>query len=379
MMTACTKAPSSTPTADPAPPPPPSASAPGPAPAQRPIDKQNDLALTLIREKRWTEAVDAARAATQLDEKSAAAWFNLGRALLGAGQPWDASSAFGRARAIQDSADAAYFAGQAHEAAGSVAVAAQTYEFALKRWPGDKEIAAALEALKAKYARYPYLPSAAGDMDGDGKSELVYVTEERVQLIGGTGAVLFEHALPKTPGIRGASIFPQEGALPLVAVYYGSCPSAPENVLLWFKDGKLNQDRTSCGSVGYAGGKISLTISNRMAPFAGISTSRWNEDKWVSESVRMVAAFDRINPDQLAWIFTELANSPVEGAETWFTPPDLYQTFKSRVGTGRWEFVVTAGKGTSEMTFEARRDQKVQGQLTTTVKDGKITALKWLD
>lgn len=383
VMTACAKpaiqpeppVKAATPAAQPAPVETPS------APPESPINKQNDLAFTLIKAKRWNEAIEAARTATEIDAKSSAAWFNLGRALLGAGRPWEAREGFVKARALQDSADAAYFQGQAEEAMGQVSDADQTYAYGLKQWPQDQELAAARTALKARYSQYPTLPAAVGDIDGDGKADLVFVSPQRLQLMSGTGAVLYEQQLGERPDAPvGASVFPQEGGA-VVRVYLPGCPSAPANIILWFANGKLQQDKPGCGSFSFTGGAVTFTSTLREAPFASIATQQWDWGQWAPARIRTVVMFDTVYPEQIPWVLTRLAQAvpEVEGAQAWFDPPALYETFKQRPGPGRAEFTLVEGKGTPNLTFEVLLNGKLSGHLVISHANGKITGVKWTE
>ncbi|HWI65238.1 MAG TPA: tetratricopeptide repeat protein, partial [Symbiobacteriaceae bacterium] len=117
----------------------------------RTLAEQNDLALKLIKQANWEEAILVATKATEIDAASAPAWFNLGRAYLGAGKAAQAVSALRQASALTKagSADTEYYLGKALEAAGQPGEARSVYQVAKAKWPDDKEIAAALSSLPA--------------------------------------------------------------------------------------------------------------------------------------------------------------------------------------------------------------------------------------
>jgi tetratricopeptide (TPR) repeat protein len=124
-----------------------------PAAGAQSIDALNDAALTAIRAGKWLDAIATAQQAVQLDNKNAAAQFNLGRAYLGAGHTRDALEILDTASRLTGgkNPDVEYYRGQAAEAGDRLIYAHDIYQDALAVLPGpDKEIRAALDAVSAR-------------------------------------------------------------------------------------------------------------------------------------------------------------------------------------------------------------------------------------
>jgi tetratricopeptide (TPR) repeat protein len=207
------------------------------APVQpAPAAAVNDEAFALIKQQRWPEAIAAAQKAIAANGDDSAAHFNLGRAYLGAGQAAEAAAAFVRASQLTGAAnaDVEYFRGQALVANQQVKEAAQVWTGALAGpLHGDKEIAAELQKVLGKLD----LAVAVGDVNADGKPDLLQVKAERLTITSGTGERLYDGDLPPkslkeiTHRIR---LYPLSTGAPLIHVEIPACASAPLNALFWY-------------------------------------------------------------------------------------------------------------------------------------------------
>lgn len=121
------------------------------APPSMTVSDWNDRAFALLRQQQWAEAGAAAQRALDLDRGSSAAWFNLGRAQLGAGHAGEALFSFGEASRLTGgrNADVEYYRGQAAVVAGKRVEAIRIYRQAIINLGADKEIMAALAPLQS--------------------------------------------------------------------------------------------------------------------------------------------------------------------------------------------------------------------------------------
>lgn len=119
----------------------------------------NDQSAWYIREERWAEAANAAKQAVTLDANSGTAWYNLGRAQLGAGNRADALQSFTAASRLTSgqNAEVEYFRSLAAAQVGQWDEARQILQQALKQWPDDGGLAYALAALDPT-APVPWVP-----------------------------------------------------------------------------------------------------------------------------------------------------------------------------------------------------------------------------
>lgn len=353
-----------------------------PQPAQKhPIDEWNDRALTLIRQKDWEGAIAAAQKALELDRKSSSAWFNLGRAYLGASQPDKAVEALREAAGLTQfqNADVQYFLGKAYEVDGLPALAAETYGNFLRGAPGDQEMAAALQELTARYA--PLTPPAAErDLDGDGKAERVHVEPSRVLVLGAGGQSLYE---AKGEGVAdrlpSVDVYRIKGAPPLVHIAWPACPYAPLNEFLWYDQGagRIVSDGLIQPCMVYlptASGDFEVIY--RALPFIQVNTVRWENGTFTSlkNETRLVGG---VNDNNLGYVLGVIAQGNVANAAEIFANPALLDTLRSKVTGQAVILSVVAGKGTKSLRYQVEQDGKLVGYLTVTFQGEKITDLMW--
>jgi hypothetical protein len=173
--------------------------APALAPAPPPVNEWNDRTFQLIKEKRWSQAVEAGQKAVAMDGKNSAAHFNLGRAYLGAGRTGEAAAELDKASELTGgaNADVEYFRGDARFAAGQTPQGADIWAQSLEGpVAGDRVIADALQKILFKVP----LPVVVGDVDGDGKPDLLRVADDHFRITSGTGQRLYDAPImPATP------------------------------------------------------------------------------------------------------------------------------------------------------------------------------------
>lgn len=386
LFSACSSGSRALPT--PAPPPAPEKTAEVPAqtattaaPAKLTVSDWNDKAFTAIKAQRWTEAEAAAREALKLDKENSAGWFNLGRALLGEERAEEAANAFSSAAGLSASknADIEFYLAQAQEAAGRISLAAGRYESALQAFPGDKVIAAALEALKARYSPGP-VPDWVGDFDGDGKPDRVLADSSRLTILSADGKALLNYTFDGLP--NGQKLYPNvyrmDDGTQLVQVIYPACASAPQNAFFWYNRGTgsviVDTKGFPCMFIDHKQESIFVGIYKE-PPFMRFAQVQWSKTGWIAGAIeKTVLNFD-VYPGQLPYVLTTVADARNRFADptALFASAELYQSFATKTQTGHWSFA----KSDDPLRLNATVDGKPHGTLTLTYEKNRITAMTW--
>lgn len=346
----------------------------------------NDLAFRLIKEKRWPEAVEAAQKAVARDAGSSAAHFNLGRALLGSGRAGEAVAEFDRASELTKgaNADVEYFHGQALVAAKQKQRAAEVWLRALTGpLSGDAEITAALKEVLPQ----DHLAAAVGDVNADGKLDLLQVNTDRFVITSGAGGRLYDGPIQES-GLKGIShriaIYPVSEGAPLIHVEIPACPSAPLNAFYWYDGKKItavgDTQKGPCLNYNIKDGGI-LEEGFKASDVYYVSRKKFEkgEFKAIGGAVRLTWP---ARQERIGYLLESVYRTPMETPGDIFTSLQTYEELRARTAQGRWEFQQGGEIGPDFVQVKPVQDGKTLGIANVYLqKDAngnvKITRIVW--
>lgn len=199
----------------------------------------NDQAFRLLQEKKWAESAAVSRQVIAQDATDSAAWFNLGKAQVGAGNPDEAVNSFRRASALSNgsNADVQYNLAKALGLAGETKEALALVDQAIKQFPGDKDFVALRAQVQNPKGAKPEEKTFQADLDGDGRpdtfvEQLVAKDRPHLKVTSASGNVLYEGDL--MGWIHNVRIFQMPDGTRLAHLEVEGCPSNPQNHFLAF-------------------------------------------------------------------------------------------------------------------------------------------------
>lgn len=351
-------------------------------------DALNDQALLAIRAHKWTEAVDAATQAMKLAPNSSAAYFNRGRAELGAGKLTEAERDLRQASMLTDgkNADVEYYLGQVLERHEPFR-AAVVYQKALAGHPEDNELAKALADLKASHADLAPL-SLAADINLDGKPEqiridILYVT---VQASGGEmlyAGYPFRNIQPDYQPKDAIGLVPLPGEPPLIHLQASGCPSYTNHALLWYDPAKRAVRPVPVDapcSILSTDGKGGIGAARRSGTDMEYRSWVWQGGALVPREAPKPTLMTEqlINPANLRETISRILAGELGFGEMLFSDQALYKEFEARAIQGKWAVGELADPKADPVRLPLLKDGKVRAHLLFAPTKHEVYAIEWL-
>lgn len=342
------------------------------------VNALNDQSFQFTKASNWAEAERTAREALALDPQSAAAWFNLGKAQLGARDHGQAANSFAKASGLTGRAnvDIQYNLAKSLYLARDLEAAIREAQDGIKRFPTDPDFPKLLAEAKANVPGRLLLEI---DIDQDGDVEAIRETADGVQIRDAHGTLLYGG---QKLGFEVHQVTPltmPDGTI-VVHVEWMACPSYPQNELLWYNPAvKAIQNaapKDMCTPYQFDG-KDSFTSWYRTYPIATAVVRRWQQGALVEVDSRQVL-YGEVRQEILPWVLGEIASSPAEmqGAQGLFTTAALYQRFRAETSGHRWTFTWESDAAPSRLLVA--QDESATGAIAIELnQDGVITALSW--
>lgn len=382
MLTACSS--SSSPE-----PPPPAVQTPGPAPVSPPTDPApkpdpaqvsalNDRSYLFTKAANWAEAERTAREALALDPKSSAAWYNLGKAQMGAGSYGEATKSFNKASELTNrtNVDIQYNLAKALYLQGDLESSLHEASYGVSRFPTDPDFPKLLTQVQADLPGKLLLEI---DIDRDGDLEAVLETKAGIQVRDSQGTVLYQGQKLGSLVSYVRPLTMPDGTI-IVHAEWAACPTYPQNELLWYnpatKQIQNAAPKDMCTTYDYAG-KGAFTSWYRTHPIATAEVRRWEQGALVSVSSHQVLYGD-VHQEQLPWVLSIVASSKdeVRDAQRLFATPELYQQFRAETSGQHWGFTWASKQDPSRL--HVMQGENALGSITIALdQGGVITALSW--